>query len=80
MQVRGQLGKLGASTLFLSLLLFSRDVPIVVIQVAAHFFILCLHVLEVLLARVEVMLPASRIVPTVAKVQKGHTEVRIYFW
>ena len=70
MQVRGKLGKLGASALFLSLLLFSCDITIVVIKVAAHFLILRLHVLKVLLARVEVMLPASRIVPTVAKVQK----------
>ena len=70
MQVRGQLGKLGASTLFLSLLLIPCDITIVVVKVAAHFFILRLHVLKVLLARVEVMLPTSRIVPTVAKVQK----------
>ena len=70
MQVRGKLGKLGASALFLSLLLISCDITIVVVKVAAHFLILRLHVLKVLLARVEVMLPASRIVPTVAKVQK----------
>ena len=72
MQIRGQLGKLGASTLFLSLLLIPCDITIVVVKVAAHFFILRLHVLKVLLARVEVMLPTSRIVPTVAKVQKTH--------
>ena len=71
MQIRGQLGKLGACALFLSLLLVACDLPIVVVQVAAHLFILRLHILEVLLARIEVMLPASRIVSAVAKVQKG---------
>ena len=69
MQIRGQLGELGACALLLTLLLLPSDLAVVVIKVAANLLILRLHVLEILLARVKVMLPASRIVPTIATKQ-----------
>jgi len=71
MQVGGQLCELRASALLLTLLLFATDLAIVFIEVSAHLVILGLHVLEVLLARVEVMLPPPRVVATVELLNNG---------
>ena len=59
MQIAGQLCELGASALLLPLLLVACNVAIVIVEVAAHFLVLGLDVLKVLLACVEVMLPPS---------------------
>ena len=76
MQVAGQLCELGTSALFLAFLFVACDVAIVVIEIAAHLFVLRLDVLEVLLARIEVMLPSPRIVSAVAIYQKNASKVR----
>ena len=69
MQVRCKLCEFCACTLLLTLLFVSADLAIVFIEVSAHLVILGLNVLEVLLACVEVMFPASRVVTSVAKFQ-----------
>ena len=72
MQIRGELGKLGASALLLPLLFFLRDLSVMVVQVAAHLIILGLHILQVLLARVEVVLPTAAIVTAIAINRKSN--------
>ena len=66
MQVAGQLGKLGASALLLPLLLILRDIPIVIVQVAAHLVVLLFHVLQVLLSCVEIVFPSAAVVAAIA--------------
>ena len=66
MQVAGKLRKLGPSTLLLTFLLFLTNLAIVFIQVASHLLVLRLHILQVLLARVEIVLPTATVVSTVA--------------
>ena len=66
MQVAGELGELCPGALLLPLLLLLGNATVVFVEVAAHFLIFSLHVLQVLLAGVEVVLPASRIVSAVA--------------
>ena len=66
MQVGCQLGKLGPCTLFLALLLLASDLAVVVVKVAAHFLVLRLNVLQVLLASVEVVLPSAAVVTAIA--------------
>ena len=66
MQVGSQLGELGSCALFLALLLLSPDLAVMVVKVAANFFVLGLHVLQVLLASVEVVLPSAAVVTAIA--------------
>ena len=66
MQVAGKLGELGSSTLLLTLLLFLANLAIVIVQVTSHLLVLRLNVLQVLFASVEVMLPSTAVVATVA--------------
>lgn len=66
MQVAGELCELGPSTLLLTFLLFLTDLSIVFIKVASHLLVLRLHVLQVLLARIEIVLPTTTVVSTVA--------------
>ncbi len=42
-----------------------------VVKIAAHLVILGLHILEVLLACIEIVLPTSTIVTAIAKEQKN---------
>lgn len=42
-----------------------------VVEIAAHLIVLGLHVLQVLLASVEIMLPAATVVPTVEFLNDG---------
>lgn len=65
-KVAGQLGELGPCALLLPFLLVLADLLIVFVQVPPYFFVLRLHVLQILLTRVEVVLPTSDIVPSVA--------------
>lgn len=65
-QVAGQLGELGASALLLALLLFAPNLLVVIFEVPAHFFVLCLDVLQVLLAGVEVVLPSATVIAAIA--------------
>ena len=66
MQVGSQLCKFGPCALFLALLLLSPDLAVVVVKVAAHFLVLSLHVLQVLLASVEVVFPSAAVVTAIA--------------
>ena len=68
MQVAGELGELCPGALFLPLLLLLGNAAVVFVEVASHFLIFGFNVLQVLLASVEVVLPASRIIPTIAKI------------
>ena len=68
MQVAGELGELCPSALFLPLLLLLGNATVVFIEVVAHFLIFGLYVLQVLLASVEVVLPTSRVISTIAKI------------
>ena len=68
MQVAGELCELCPGALFLPLLLLLGNATVVFVEVASHFLIFGLNVLQVLLASVEVVLPASRIIPTIAKI------------
>ena len=68
MQVAGELGELCPGALFLPLLLLLGNATVVFVEVAAHFLIFSLYVLQVLLASVEVVLPASRVISTIAKI------------
>ena len=68
MQVAGELGELCPGALFLPLLLLLGNATVVFVEVASHFLIFGLNVLQVLLASVEVVLPTSRIIPTIAKI------------
>ncbi len=45
-----------------------------VVKIAAHLVILGLHVLEVLLARIEIVLPSSAIVTAIAKQNKFESQ------
>jgi len=65
MQIGCKLGKFGPRTLFLALLLFASDLAVVFVKVAAYLLVLCLNVLEVLLASVEVVLPPAAVVTAV---------------
>lgn len=65
MQVGGELGELRPCALFLTLLLFSSDLSVVIVKVATNLLILGLHVLQVLLASIEIVLPSSAVVSTV---------------
>lgn len=66
MQVGSKLSELSPCALFLALLLLSSDLAVVVVKVAAHFLVLRLNVLQVLLASVEVVLPSSAVVTAIA--------------
>ena len=68
MQIAGKLSELCPGALFLPLLLLLGNAAVVFVEVASHFLIFGLNVLQVLLASVEVVLPASRIIPTIAKI------------
>lgn len=68
MKVAGELGELCPGALFLPLLLLLGNATVVFVEVAAHFLIFSLYVLQVLLASVEVVLPASRVISTIAKI------------
>ena len=68
MQVAGELRELCPGALFLPLLLLLGNATVVFVEVASYFLIFGLNVLQVLLASVEVVLPASRIIPTIAKI------------
>ena len=68
MQVAGELRELCPSALFLPLLLLLGNATVVFVEVAAHFLIFGLYVLQVLLASVEVVLPTSRVISTIAKI------------
>ena len=68
MQVAGELRELRPGALLLPLLLLLGNASVVFVEVAAHFLVFRLHVLQVLLAGVEIVLPAARIIPTVAKI------------
>ena len=76
MQVGGKLGELRPCTLFLALLLFSSDLSVVIVKVATNLLILGLHVLQVLLASIEIVLPSSAVVSTVA-IQKTQEDVSV---
>lgn len=65
MQVGSKLSELSPCALFLALLLLSSDLAVVVVKVAAHFLVLRLNVLQVLLASVEVVLPSSAVVTAI---------------
>jgi len=71
MQVAGELCELGPSTLLLTFLLFLTDLSIVFIKVASHLLVLRLHVLQVLLARIEIVLPTTTVVSTVEFLNNG---------
>ena len=66
MKVAGELGELCPGALFLPLLLLLGNATVVFVEVAAHFLVLRLHVLQVLFARVEVVFPPPAVVSTVA--------------
>ena len=68
MQIAGKLCELCPGALFLPLLLILGDAAVVFVEVAAHFLIFGLNILQVLLAGVEVVLPTSRIIPTIAEI------------
>ena len=66
MQVGSKLSELSPCALFLALLLLSSDLAVVIVKVTAHFLVLRLNVLQVLLASVEVVLPSSAVVTAIA--------------
>lgn len=66
MQVACQLCEFCTRTLLLSFLLVLADLLVMIVQVTSYFLVLRLNVLEVLLTGVEVMLPSSDIVSSVA--------------
>lgn len=66
MQVAREFAELGARALLLPLLLILRDPSVMLVKVATNFIILRLNVLQVLLTCVEVMLPTTAIVASIA--------------
>ena len=71
MQVRRQFGELCPRTLLLPLLLILPDLAVVGVQVAANLVVLGLNILQVLLAGVEIVLPTTTVVPTIAVQMTG---------
>lgn len=71
-QVGRQLGELGARALLLPFLFVLGYLLVVLVQVAPHLLVLRLHVLQVLLARVEVVL----VLPAVEAPVATQTRVR----
>lgn len=54
----------------MAFLLLAGDLAVVLVEVAAHLFVLGLDVLEVLFAGVEIVLPPARVIPAIAKMYK----------
>lgn len=67
-QVASQLCELGARTLLLSLLFVAEALLVVGVQQAAHFLVLPLDVVEVLLPGVEIMLVLPAVVAAIAAI------------
>jgi len=67
MKVRSKLREFGPCALLLPFLLILGDLVVVVVKIAAHFIVLRLHIMKVLLTGIEVMLPSATIVSTVAR-------------
>jgi hypothetical protein len=66
MKIASKLCKLGASALLLAFLLVLADVLVVIVEVTPDLLVFLLHVLKILLASVEVVLPTTHVVATVA--------------
>ena len=65
-QVGSELGKLRPGALFLPFLFILRNLSVVLLEIAAHFLVFSLYILQVLLAGVKVMLPTAAVVSTIA--------------
>lgn len=67
MQVASQLRELSAGRLLLAFLLFKHYLPLIVIKLLAHFFILVLNVIQISLSCIEIVLVLSAVVAAIAK-------------
>ena len=66
MKIASKLCKLGARALLLAFLLVLADLLVVIVEVAPNLLVFRLYVLKILLASVEVVLPTTHVVATVA--------------
>jgi hypothetical protein len=66
MKIACKLCKFGASALLLAFLLVLADVLVVIVEVTSDLLVFLLHVLKILLASVEVVLPTTHVVATIA--------------
>jgi len=66
MKIAGKLCKLGARALLLAFLLVLANILVVIVEVTSNLLVFLLHVLKILLASIEVVLPTTHVVATVA--------------
>mgnify|MGYP007043471212 CR=1 FL=1 len=66
-QIAGQLSKFSPRALLLPLRLLLLDLLVVLVQLASNLVIFRLHVLQILLARIEIVLILARVESAVAK-------------
>ena len=71
-KVAGQLSKLGASGILLTLLLLHKLFFVVLVELCADLFVLGFNVVQVLLAGVEVMLILAGVESAVAVTVRGN--------
>ena len=76
-QVTRQFSELSACHILLALNLFHNFIIMMLFQHFSDFLIFLLHMMKVLLARVEVMLVLAAVITTVPKVL---LQVTYYFW
>ena len=62
----------------MAFLLLASDLAVVLVEVAAHLFVLGLDVLEVLFAGVEIVLPPARVIPAIARIQYKEVSKCLY--